>query len=88
MIYFADRIDDDRLAGLLDDRVEKLRETVKHIESIQSRDDGEKTVGANFVAGFGAVIAEAAANYIEMNRHMLTGQNKVQRTAMAGPAKN
>jgi PadR family transcriptional regulator AphA len=89
MIYFADRIDDERLAGLLDDRIEKLRATVKQIENIQSRSDGEASVGAEFVAGFGAVIAEAAANYIETNRHMLlTGQNKNRQNALAGVAKN
>lgn len=87
MIYFADRIDNDRLAGLLDDRVEKLRETVKQIESTQSRSEGESSVGADFVAGFGAVIAEAAANYIETNRHLLTGNNKTMRNNLANIAK-
>lgn len=74
-IYFADRIDDDRLAVLLDARVEKLRES---IEDIAASVD-EESPGASFVAGFGAVIAEAAAKYIETNRHMLIGsrnQNK------------
>lgn len=85
MIYFADRIDDDRLAGLLDDRVEKLRETVKQIENIQSTADGEPSMGAHFVAGFGAVIAEAAANYIERNRHMLVN-SKVTHTVRAASA--
>jgi len=88
MIYFADCIDNDRLAGLLDDRVEKLRETVKHIRSIQSRTDLESSVGAEFVAGFGAVVAEAAAKYIEANRHMLTGRGKGQQSMLASIAKN
>lgn len=70
MIYFSDRIDNARLADLLDDRIEKLRETVKHIENQSS----SSSAGAKFVAGFGAVIAEAAANYIESNRHLLTDQ--------------
>jgi PadR family transcriptional regulator AphA len=72
MIYFSDRIDDERLAGLLDDRVERLRESVKHIESINRAHNGDSSAGANFVAGFGAVVAEAAASYIESNRHLLT----------------
>jgi len=88
MIYFADCIDNERLAGLLDDRVEKLRETVKHIQSIQSRTDVESSVGAEFVAGFGAVVAEAAARYIETNRHMLTGRSKGQQSMLASIAKN
>ena len=79
MIYFSDRIDDERLADLLDDRVERLRETVKHIE-MTNRSNGEpSSPGADFVAGFGAVVAEAAARYIESNRHLLTDA-KVQDT--------
>ena len=72
MIYFADRIDDERLADLLDDRVEKLRETVKQIETLGELTPADNSAGANFVAGFGAVVAEAAARYIESNRHLLT----------------
>jgi PadR family transcriptional regulator AphA len=77
MIYFSDRIDDKRLADLLDDRVERLRETVRHIESISQRDDADSSAGAHFVAGFGAVVAEAAAKYIESNRHLLTESKDV-----------
>ena len=76
MIYFSDRIDDARLADLLDDRVQKLRETVEHIASSNSQDNAGHSAGASFVAGFGAVIAEAAAKYIETNRHLLTGQHE------------
>lgn len=73
MIYFADRIDDARLADLLDDRVQKLRDSVRHIESAGANDETPPSAGARFVAGFGAVVAEAAAKYIESNRHLLTG---------------
>jgi len=76
MIYFADQIDDARLAELLDDRIQKLRETVEHIASTSSQENAAHSAGASFVAGFGAVIAEAAAKYIESNRHLLTGQKK------------
>jgi len=72
MIYFADRINDERLADLLDDRIQQLRATITHIEESSSREPGSPSAGASFVAGFGAVIAEAAARYIELNRHMLT----------------
>jgi DNA-binding PadR family transcriptional regulator len=72
MIYFADRIDNERLASLLDDRIEKLRETVKDIETLTAQTNGDSSPGASFVAGFGAVVAEAAARYIESNRHLLT----------------
>lgn len=72
MIYFADQIDATRLADLLDDRVQKLRETVEHIANSRSQENGTHSAGASFVAGFGAVIAEAAAKYIESNRHLLT----------------
>jgi DNA-binding PadR family transcriptional regulator len=67
MIYFADRIDEERLGLLLDARVEKLRESIGHIEASLT----EESPGANFVAGFGAVVAEAAAKYIESHRHLL-----------------
>jgi len=77
VMYFADRIDDDRLADLLDDRVQKLRETVRHIEETSLQGDESGSAGASFVAGFGAVIAEAAARYIESNRHLLTGNDTV-----------
>jgi PadR family transcriptional regulator AphA len=73
MIYFSDLINDERLADLLDDRVEKLRETVKHIEETSLQGSDASSAGASFVAGFGTVIAEAAARYIESNRHLLTG---------------
>lgn len=72
MIYFADRIDTARLADLLDDRVEKLRETVRHIQTSNKANGEGSSPGADFVAGFGAVVAEAAARYIESNRHLLT----------------
>ena len=74
MIYFADRIDESRLADLLDDRIEKLMETIEHIEQHEIRDNN--SAGAAFVAGFGAVIAKAAADYIESNRHLLTEAEK------------
>jgi len=67
MIYFSDRIDEERLGKLLDGRVEKLRESIGHIEASLK----EGSAGASFVAGFGAVVAEAAAKYIESNRHLL-----------------
>ncbi len=72
MIYFADRIEEKRLDVLLDDRIEQLRETIKLIETSTARTEGDNSAGAKFVAGFGAVVAEAAAKYIESNRHLLT----------------
>ena len=72
MIYFADRIDNERLVDLLDDRVARLRESIRHIEKTNNANGEPSSPGADFVAGFGAVIAEAAARYIESNRHLLT----------------
>jgi DNA-binding PadR family transcriptional regulator len=72
MIYFSDRIEENRLTVLLDDRIEQLRETIKLIEHSAARSESENSAGAKFVAGFGAVVAEAAARYIESNRHLLT----------------
>lgn len=70
MIYFAELVDDNRLVEVLDDHVEQLRETVRYIEHQERH--STKTAGASFVAGFGAVVARAAAEYIESHRHMLT----------------
>lgn len=76
LIYFSDLVDEHRLVEVLDDRVEQLRETVRHIEKQASQNSDEnKSAGAAFVAGFGAVIATAAAEYIETNRHMLTADD-------------
>ncbi len=80
MIYFADRIEEKRLTDLLDDRIEQLRETVKLIERSNENIDGDNSAGAQFVAGFGAVVAEAAAKYIESNRHLLTPDRDDART--------
>jgi len=76
MIYFSDLVDETRLVEVLDDRVEQLRETVRHIENQENQNkEGSKSAGAAFVAGFGAVVAKAAAEYIESNRHMLTTED-------------
>ena len=83
MMYFSDLVDENRLVEVLDDRIEQLRETVRHIEShAEQNTDGNKTAGAAFVAGFGAVIAKAAAEYIESNRHMLTEDDSQTNSAM------
>ncbi|HJP05326.1 MAG: PadR family transcriptional regulator [Chromatiales bacterium] len=74
-IYFADRIDDTRLADLLDARVEKLRESIEDISACID----DESPGASFVAGFGAVVAEAAARYIESHRHMLVGTDNQEK---------
>jgi len=72
MMYFADLIDDARVATLLDDRVEAFQDAVQHIASIETEMGTEASPGAKFVAGFGASVAKAAAEYIETNRHLLT----------------
>jgi DNA-binding PadR family transcriptional regulator len=71
MIYFAELMEPARLNALLDDRLEQLREAQDHIAEIQRAWDNDVPVGARFVAGFGAVLARVAAEYIETHRHML-----------------
>jgi len=73
MVYFADLMDQEHLRDILDDRLEKLRATAQHV-SANGNDDVHDGIprGAQFVAGFSAVIARAAAEYIECNRHLLT----------------
>jgi DNA-binding PadR family transcriptional regulator len=71
MLYFAELMDSARLDELLDDRLRQLREAEAHIAEIQSGWNDSVPVGARFVAGFGALLAQVAADYIESNRHML-----------------
>jgi len=78
-IYFADLLDTERLGVLLDDRLQKLRDTVAHIEHIEQEWGPETSAGARFVAGFGAVMAKAAAEYVETNRHLLTNASDAER---------
>lgn len=71
MLYFAELMEPARLQALLDERLRLLREAEAHIAGIQ-RDWDERTPGGvRFVAGFGALLASVAADYIERNRHLL-----------------
>lgn len=72
-IYFAELMDPHRLDELLDDRLRQLREAEAHIAAVQDAWPGAVPPGARFVAGFGALLARAAADYIEANRHLLAG---------------
>lgn len=71
MIYFAELMDPARLNALLDDRLAQLRDAAEHIAQIQRSWNGDASGGALFVAGFGALLARVATEYIENNRHML-----------------
>jgi DNA-binding PadR family transcriptional regulator len=71
-IYFSELMDAERVGALIDDRIEKFREAVTHIENIERQWGPDTSPGARFVAGFGTVIAKAAAEYVESNRHLLT----------------
>jgi DNA-binding PadR family transcriptional regulator len=64
MIYFAEVMDADRLAELLDSRLAELHDTIAHIDGV-TREARDLPPGARFVAGFGATLAAAAAKYIE-----------------------
>jgi len=75
MMYFSELMDDSRVSSLLDDRIEAFEDAVEHIASIEVEMGKDAPAGAKFVAGFGAVIAKAAAEYIETNRHLLTATN-------------
>ncbi len=64
-------MDAQRLNALLDDRLRHLREAAAHIADIQGAWAEQAPAGARFVAGFGALLASVAADYIETNRHLL-----------------
>jgi DNA-binding PadR family transcriptional regulator len=71
MLYFADLIEPERLSALLDERVEALKGAIVDIDKIEESWGKETPVGARFIAGFGASVAKAAADYIESNRGLL-----------------
>jgi PadR family transcriptional regulator AphA len=71
MLYFSDLIEPERLSALLDERVEALKGAILDIDQIEESWDKETPAGARFVAGFGASVAKAAADYIESNRALL-----------------
>jgi len=80
MMYFADQLDANRLQLLLDDRISEFHDATAHIEHITAPRSTETPAGVRFVAGFGKAIAQAAASYIEENRHMLESRPKTQPT--------
>ncbi len=90
MIYFAEFMDNQRLDALLDERLQELRGAEAHIADIQRGWSRHVPVGARFVAGFGAALARAAADYIEENRHLVAGARKTAPrkppAGSAGPA--
>jgi hypothetical protein len=71
-MYFSDLLDEGCVNRLLNDRIEAFEDAVEHINSIETEMGLNAPAGARFVAGFGAVIAKAGADYIESNRHLLT----------------
>jgi len=85
MIYFAELIDENRVSELLDDRIEAFQDAVEHIASIESEMGKEATPGARFVAGFGSVVAKAAAEYIASNRHLLTEEDASEKLLASAP---
>jgi PadR family transcriptional regulator AphA len=64
MLYFAESMDAQRLAELLDTRLAELHETLTHIKGVLA-EGRTLPAGARFVAGFGATLAQAATAYIE-----------------------
>ena len=73
MLYFADLIDPDHLSHLLDERLVELKTAIVDIDRMTDDNDAA-TAGARFVAGFGASVAKAAAEYIENHREALIRQ--------------
>jgi DNA-binding PadR family transcriptional regulator len=87
MIFFAELMDPRRLDELLDDRLAQLHEAAAHIAQIQGEWSTDVPVGARFVAGFGALLTQVAADYIEANRHLLTpsGQPATHKPLTSAP---
>ena len=85
-VYFSELMDAERLGHLLDNRLEQFRDTVAHIERIKKDWGPDTPAGARFVAGFGSVVAKAAAEYVESNRHLLTDKAADCRQTVQGKA--
>lgn len=79
MIYFAELMEASRLEELLDQRVQELRNTVAHIETFSADSKAKLPAGAKFVAGFGAAVAQAAAEYIEAHGPKLVQESRKSR---------
>ena len=77
-IYFAEMMDAERLTELLNNRVAELHATVTHIEDVATGRDTNLTPGARFVAGFGAAVAKAAADYIDQHGPELVQETQKQ----------
>ncbi len=75
-VYFASMMQPERLAFLLQERVTDLRGTLEHIHRIESGWNDETPAGERFVAGFGAAVAKAAADYIEQHGEALLEQSR------------
>lgn len=75
-LYFAELIEPERLRALLDERLQQLRQAVTQVEALRKKHACGDQPGARFVAGFGAAVAKAAADYIAANRHLLDGEHR------------
>ena len=78
MMYFSNQIDTNRLQLLLDNGISEFQDATAHIEQMTEVRAADIPAGTRFVAGFGKAIAQAAASYIEANRHLLESRATTQ----------
>jgi len=71
----------ERIEQLLEERIRDFCSTLEHIESIEKARAGESHAGAEFVAGFGAAISQAAADYLREHGPSLVEGSQQQRSA-------
>ncbi|NQV79315.1 MAG: PadR family transcriptional regulator [Alphaproteobacteria bacterium] len=71
MLFFADLLKADHLRGVYDGYLEEYRQNIDRLDSLSP--DGISS-SRLFVRGFGRVFYEAAAQYMEDNRHLLLPQ--------------
>jgi len=85
-LYFAELLPPERIEQLLADRLSDLRVTLEHIDSIEKARAGEHHAGAEFVAGFGAAVSKAAAEYLrEHGPTLVEDRRPVRATHSAHP---
>ena len=71
LLFFAESLPPDRLAGLIDARIAWYRGNLARMEGC---DRSACTAGQNFVRDMGVAVYRAAADYLEANRQALLDQ--------------
>ena len=73
-LFFAHLMTDEQVDAVLDNRIREVGTFLRLLDGLDLEDTRRWPAGARFVAGFGRTMATACRDYIDNNRHMLTGR--------------